>query len=132
MSRVTLRILNTVGILLAFGVMLLGASMGRADTLDDIYREVKPRIAYQRMGWAADKYAPAETVTIGNCLTYARTFKTEAAKAGIYGTIRHCVLWNGGEHAYFKAADGRVLDNRLMGVVSEEDVGCVRMLSDIN
>lgn len=39
-------------------------------------------------------------------------------------------MWTGTGHGYFKASDGRVLDNRLVGVVSEEDVGCVSWKAD--
>lgn len=101
------------------------------DELEEIRREVRSRIVFEKMGWAGDKYAPAGVLTNGNCLTHARTHKVEAAKIGISGTIRHCVLWDDGEHAYFKTNDGRVLDNRFIGVVSEEDIGCVKWRKDI-
>lgn len=132
MNRSLLHALNWLLIVVASCLMVLAASMGRADALDDIGREARSRIAYQKMGWAGDLYAEKGRTTPGNCLTYARTVKSDASKAGIEGKIRHCVLWNDGEHAYFRANDGKVLDVRLIGVVSEEEVGCVRWRSDID
>lgn len=132
MNRSLLHALNWVGIISALSVMVFAASMGRADALDDIGREARSRIAYQKMGWAGDFYAEKGRTTPGNCLTYARTVKSDAAKSGIDGKIRHCVLWNDVEHAYFKADDGRVLDIKLIGVVTEQEIGCVRWRSDID